>query len=125
MKTTKITQNEIRSLKVSSLPTRPTAPAHLGGRGYTAEEMKAAFDRLPIYIIERFNQLIEDIYAVGEESLAGAIKTGILEGQSLSTLFCDLKSGKALSYIGAGDSTLAEELASIRARLTKLEGKNE
>lgn len=121
MKATKITQNEIKGLKVSSLPTRPTAPVSLGGRGYSAEEMKAAFDRLPVYIIERFNRLIEDIEAVGEQSLAGAIKTGIADGHSLYDLFCDLKSGKALSYIGAGDRTLATELADIRARLTELE----
>ncbi len=121
MKATKITQNEIKGLTVSSLPTRPTAPASLGGKGYSAGEMKAAFDRLPLYIIERYNELISDIEAVGEDSLAGAIMTGIKEGQSLYELFCDLKSGRALSYIGSGDGTLASELADIRARLTELE----
>ena len=81
MKAKKITEKEIKGLKVASLPTRPTAPASLGGKGYTAKEMKEAFDRLPTYIIERFNLLISDIEAVGEDSLAGAIKTDLMEGR--------------------------------------------
>lgn len=125
MKATKITPNEIKDLRVASLPTRPTAPASLGGKGFTAEEMKAAFDRLPMYIIRRFNLLISDIEAVGEESLLAAIKTGIIEGQSLYGLLLDLKNGKALSYIGAGERTLAEELADMRARICRLEENNE
>ena len=61
MTTNKITDTEIESLKVGSLPTRPTAPTAFGGRGYTATEMKAAFDKLPLKIIEEFNALLDDI----------------------------------------------------------------
>ena len=37
MTTNKITDSEIESLKVGSLPTRPTAPTAFGGRGYTVK----------------------------------------------------------------------------------------
>lgn len=56
-----ITNEEIRECGVSSLPTRPTAPTAFGGRGYTAGELKAAFDRLPCLIIDRLNSLISEV----------------------------------------------------------------
>lgn len=61
MTTKKITQSEISSLSVASLPTRPTAPTAFGGRGYTSAEMKDAFDKLPTLAITRLNELIDDI----------------------------------------------------------------
>ena len=48
MYTSKILDSEISGLKVASLPTRPTAPQSFGGKGFTAAEMKAAFDKLPL-----------------------------------------------------------------------------
>ena len=68
MNATKILNSEIESLKISSLPARPTAPTAFGGKGYTSKEMKEAFDKLPLFIIERFNRLIEDITSKGENS---------------------------------------------------------
>ena len=47
MNSKKITDSDISALKISSLPTRPTAPAEFGGKGYTATELKAAFADLP------------------------------------------------------------------------------
>ena len=61
MNTTKILPSEITQLKVASLPSRPTASADVGGRGYTATQMKEAFDRLPLFIIERLNDLIDEL----------------------------------------------------------------
>lgn len=61
MLTKKILDSEIESLKVASLPTRPTAPTAFGGKGYTSTEMKAAFDKLPLRIIEEFNTLVGEI----------------------------------------------------------------
>jgi hypothetical protein len=61
MNTRKIYDSDISSLKVSSLPTRPTAPTAFGGKGYTATEMKEAFDKLPLYIIDHFNTLVGEI----------------------------------------------------------------
>ena len=67
MNTQKITDSEISELKISSLPSRPTAPPSFGGRGYTAKEMKEAFDRLPLFIIERLNSLIDDVEIIKDE----------------------------------------------------------
>lgn len=113
MNTTKITDSAIENLKVASLPTRPTAPAAFGGRGYTASEMKAAFDRLPLYIIARFNSLLDDLVGEEEGSLAASLPTGIREGQSLAGLFSDLKSGEISSYLPVGKTTLAATLAAL------------
>ena len=94
MNTKKITDSEIADIKIASLPSRPTAPTSFGGKGYTANEMKAAFDRLPLYIIQRFNSLLDDISADDDQSLAAEIPTGIKESHSLKALFEDLLSGE-------------------------------
>ena len=51
MKSKKITDGDINDKKVASLPTRPTAPAAFGGKGYTATELKEAFDSLPLFLV--------------------------------------------------------------------------
>ena len=88
MNTKKITDTEIASLKVSSLPTRPTAPNAFGGKGYTATEMKAAFDKLPLRIIEGFNSLIEEIEN-------GALAEELSKTEPLATLLSDVALIKA------------------------------
>ena len=45
MKSRKITEADIAEMKISNLPTRPTSPQSFGGKGYTAADMKAAFDK--------------------------------------------------------------------------------
>ena len=55
MKASKILNEQIKNLKVASLPSRPTAPTSFGGRGYTANQVKEAFDENGIEI--PFNQL--------------------------------------------------------------------
>ena len=120
MLTTKITEDEIRGMKISSLPTRPTAPTSFGGRGYTAKEMKEAFDKLPLYIIDRFNSLLDDVYATGDSSLAGAVPSGIYEGHTLSRLFSDLLSGEAAGYIMVHGISLAECIAEIRENIEEI-----
>lgn len=121
MKTKMITDEEISLLKISSLPTRPTAPTSLGGKGFSSAEMKAAFDRLPLFIISRFNSLIEDILSTDEGSFADSVMTGISDDYSLRDLFCDIKSGKILGKIPAREGSLATEIARINARLDKIE----
>ena len=66
MNTNLISQEEISALKIENLPTRPTAPEYFGGLGYSARDMKAAFDRLPLFIIEVLNSLIEDVKSLEE-----------------------------------------------------------
>ena len=121
--TTKILNSEICDLTVASLPTRPTAPTAYGGNGFSAGQMKAAFDRLPLFIVERFNSLIEDINSVGEGSLAAALKTGISDGHTLSELFSDVTNGNFASYLSVGESSLAARLAELELRLSLIENK--
>lgn len=122
MKAKRICEEEISELKISSLPTRPTAPSSLGGRGFNSRQMKEAFDRLPLLLVERFNLLIEDIEAEGEGCLADAIKTGFYDGHSLNDLFDDFKNGKILTHLQTSEGSLESQLAQIKARLTALEG---
>ena len=117
MKATKILNEEIKELKIASLPNRPTASAAFGGRGYTASEMKEAFDRLPLFIIERFNALIEDILSVGDGSLADSVGTGISEGHTLKGLFADILNGNFAAYLDVGGESLTSALARIKERL--------
>ncbi len=121
MTTKIITDAEARELKISSLPSRPTAPAAFGGRGYTATEMKAAFDKLPELIISRLNALITDIEGTGDDSLAGAIPTGISDGHTLSQLFADIHSGDFAGYLRVGDTSLDSKISSICESLAALD----
>ncbi len=132
MKAKKILNSDIKELLISSLPSRPTAPRAFGGRGYTAEEMKKAFDRLPLFIIERYNELLNDIYAIGEDSLASNIPTGIKDGHTLNALFEDVKSGELATYFSFfGKSLLAHiitlygEIDTLRVRVANLESRGE
>lgn len=121
MKTTKILSEDIAGMRVSSLPSRPSAPAAFGGRGYTASEVKEAFDRLPLYIVERFNSLIDDLTATGEDSLAAAMPTGYVDGHTLADLLKDIKNGNFAAYLLVGEKSLAMRLAELEARLDELE----
>ena len=120
----KISPDEIADIKVSSLPTRPTAPTAFGGRGYTASEMKAAFDMLPLFIIERLNSLISYIKSdPADESIASDILTGISEGHTLSDLFRDIKDGSFADKFTVLGDTLPGVLANIRLDIERVEEK--
>lgn len=125
MKAQKITEESIKEMKISSLPTRPTSPSSLGGRGYTSADMKAAFDRLPLYIVERFNLLMDDIRAVGEESLAAEIMTGFSVSHSLFDMFSDIRSGRFCEYLTVGEQNLITEICMLNEKISRLEEKIE
>ena len=120
MKSSKINESDILSLKISSLPTRPTAPTAFGGKGYTATQMKEAFDRLPLYIIKKYNQLYDDICADPDESIASMMKSGIYEGHTLSDLLSDILSGEFASYMNIFGESLAECIGKMRVELDEL-----
>ena len=61
MEEIKITEEDYKDLLIASLPTRPTAPAAFGGKGYSATELKEAFDAFPMLISKRLNMLLEYI----------------------------------------------------------------
>lgn len=113
MTATKILNEEIEDLKISSLPTQPTSPKGLGGLGYSSRDMKAAFDRLPLFIIERYNALIEAIGTLGDGSLADEIPTGISDGQTLATLMEDMKNGNFATYLPVANTTLEEAIVYV------------
>ena len=123
MKAKKIFDADIRDILIASLPTHPTAPRSLGGRGYGASEMKEAFDRLPLCIIEHYNKLLDDATALGEESLAAAMPTGIRDGHTLYTLFEDVRTGELATYFSILGKSLLSHLISIYAELDRLKTK--
>ena len=118
--TTKAIQNdEIEGLKISSLPSCPTANPNYGGLGYSANQMKAAFDALPLFIIERLNSLIKDITASPPDSISTAVKTGIRQNWShtLANLFEDVESGELASYLTVGEDSLATVIAKLKQKI--------
>lgn len=117
MNTQIITESEITSRAVSSLPTRPTAPLAFGGKGYSAKEMKSAFDALPRLIIDRLNSLILDIK---EGRVLDAIPT---ENESLKTLraiLSGIESGDFAANLKVFDTTLSLFLLELRADVDRL-----
>ena len=120
MNTKKITADEIKDIRVASLPSRPTAPASFGGKGYTAAQMKEAFDRLPLFIIERFNSLLDDISAYGPDSISTEIFTGISYEHTLLDLFDDVTNGSFAAYLSVGGITLVEYLAKIDKNIEQI-----
>lgn len=123
MKAKKILNSDIEHILISSLPSHPTAPRAFGGRGYSATEMKEAFDKLPLHIVEEYNKLISDIQNFGEDSLASAIPTGIKGGHSLYNLFEDVKSGELAAYFGILGKSLLSHLITIYAEIDELKSK--
>lgn len=118
MTATKLTEAEMQPLRISSLPTRPTAPTAFGGKGYTSVQMKEAFDLLPNLIAERFNALIEDITS-GE--LADSLPNDSCEElPTLGALFSGIKSGALADAITVLGASLTSTIASLRADINKL-----
>lgn len=122
MTATRIMNGTKKENSVSSLPTHPTAPKAFGGLGYTSAQMKAAFDRLPHLLCDKFNALLDDIAATDDTSLAAAMPTGISSGHTLRQLFCDISDGSVLSYIKFEDTTLAAYIVALRNDVDKLLG---
>lgn len=116
----KILDKDIRGLKISSLPTRPTTSSTLGGKGYSTKDMKEAFDKLSLYIIERFNELIDDITCEPESSVASSIRTGITDTHTLSELFSDILTGQLANYMTVFGESLVTYLGKLREDVDSL-----
>ena len=114
MKATKITGAEIAPLKIASLPSRPTAPTSFGGKGYSASEMKAAFDKLPLFIIDRLNLLLDDITS---GDVLGSIPTGSNDTHTVADLIADVKNGQMAAYLDVLGAPLTEVVISLRESL--------
>ncbi len=120
MNTQPILESEYAPLCIAALPSRPTASSAFGGRGYTATQLKEAFDRLPLLIIHRFNALLSDIGSTGTGSLASEIPTGLESGHTLKNLFEDLKSGTLSTYLDVGGRSLYHLLTEMESTLETL-----
>ena len=116
----KITNEEIEACKIANLPTRPTSPEEFGGRGYSAAQLKAAFDALPLLICERLNGLIDDLTGGSNSTLNASLKTGITEEHTLEDFFQDLTSGEAASYITVLGKTLNDTVVSIEESIAQI-----
>ena len=121
MKTQKILTEEIRDLTVASLPTRPTSPISHGGGGYSPTEMKQAFDKLPLYLVDHFNSLIDDLRGDDGGSVTDTIQSEIFPGHTLRDMLRDVKSGEFASYLNILGKPLSVHSAEILERLTLLE----
>ena len=114
----KISEADIESLKVASLPSRPTAPTAFGGAGYTAKEMKGAFDRLPLYIISKINALIDSISE--PSGIIDSIPSGISDGHTLKDLTRDILSGTFATYQTVLGAPLADKILNITKEIADL-----
>ena len=122
MNATKILDSSISKIKIASMPTSPTNPITYGGSGYGANQIKSAFDKVSIVIIDHLNALIEDISAAPEESISAAMQTGIEDGHTLADLFADIQNGNASAYLTVNGKSLATELYEIKEAIRALGG---
>lgn len=131
MKATTITDTDASAARISSLPNRPTAPKEYGGAGLSSSQLKEYFDSYPELLRERFNLLLDDISADGEDSIIRVIKSGFSEGVTLYEFIQAFRDGRILAWMPLGTGTLLTELNKLRTelnscleRLSALEGAN-
>lgn len=105
-----ITNQEINQNKVASLPARPNASTSFGGVGYTSAQLKQAFDRLPLLLVERYNGLVEAIKEEGERGFLSQLPTPICDSDgnpySLYEVLCHIESGDFATYCKIGEKYL-------------------
>lgn len=118
MKSQKIVNAELERRLVSSLPARPNREYAAGGVSFSSTALRAAFDRLPLLLVERYNALFDDIES-GE--ISELFKIGLKDGQTLSSLIEDIKSGAWAGYFYIESTPLYTLLKDILSRLEKLE----
>lgn len=104
----KITEDEVRALWVQRLSDTPNRYGRFGTAGLSASEVKAAYDALPLRIVERFNELV-DVVERGE--LAELIPAA--EGRTLADFFRDVTSGELAAYLTADGERSLSEIAAL------------
>ena len=122
----KINNSDYKNLLISNLPTRPNAsPSNFGGGGLSANQMKKAYDATPLFIIGRFNELIDYINGTGDARLAddilnaikgvlaSKVETGIEGIATLSDLFASVENGDLAKAIRVSDGKSLDETLKI------------
>lgn len=104
----KITEDEVRALWVQRLSDTPNRGGQFGTAGLSAREVKAAYDALPLRIVEAFNELVG---IVEEGRLAELIPAA--EGRSLADFFRDVTSGELAAYLTADGARSLSEVAAL------------
>jgi len=120
MQSKKIDQSEIEERKIASLPTRPTASKAFGGKGFSAREMKEAFDKLPLLLCERLNLIVDDLTRDDDDSYLASIKTGVSETHSLRELINDVTNGNLASYLIIDGLPLSDRIGAIESELADI-----
>ena len=118
MKTNKILNTETEPYLISSLPARPNLPYASGGINYSSSDMREAFDKLPLLIVERLNSLISEIE---DSSVCESIETGIMDSHTLADMFNDIKIGNFVWYLTMDGEPVSTILYGIMERLDRLE----
>lgn len=104
----KITEDEVRALWVQRLSDTPNRHGQFGTAGLSAGEMKAAYDALPLRLVECFNELVD---AVLTGRLAELIPAA--EGRSLAAFLRDVTSGELADYLTADGVRSLREVAAL------------
>jgi hypothetical protein len=71
-------------------------------------------------LIQRFNSLLDDIYADKDASLLSVLKTGLTDEHTVADLIDDLKNGSFSSYITVSGESLATVIEEIRYDIQSL-----
>lgn len=121
-----ISYKELLENGVQALPNRPSTPSLYSGNAMSAHDLKAAFDRLPTLIAERFNDLLRATGLFDENdpknSLAELISTDIFPEHSLAQFFEDVESGALALYLKAdGKNSLADVITALREELARVD----
>lgn len=96
----KITNTQIQGLGVQALATRPNDAARYGEGGLSAEQLKRKFDRLPEFIIDKVNELIDILTSSGDKDVRDYIKIGLNDGiNTLADFVCSITDGKLANAI--------------------------
>ena len=105
----RITEEEVRSLWVQRLSDTPNRQGKFGTKGLSAAEMKAAYDALPLRLVEAYNTLVD---AIEGGALAEFIRTP--EGKSLTELLGGVTSGELAALLTVdGERTLTALAAAL------------
>ena len=105
----RITEEEVRSLWVQRLSDTPNRQGKFGTMGLSAAEMKAAYDALPLRLVEAYNALVD---AIEGGELAALIHTP--EGETLAELLAGVTNGALAALLTVdGERTLTALAAAL------------
>ena len=105
----KITEEEVRSLWVQRLSDTPNRQGKFGTMGLSAAEMKAAYDALPLRLVEAYNTLVD---AIEGGEVAEFITSP--EGKTLAELLGGVTSGAFAALLTVdGERTLTALAAAL------------